>query len=78
MASQQPYKQAKGARPTRGVWGKVPRFFFSESLSFIILFEKNDPILSKIHLRNHNKKDKKLCSIVIEHTEMISEWSTQI
>ena len=35
-------------------------------------------ILSKIHLKNHNKKDKKLCSIVIEHIEMISEWSIKI
>ena len=42
--------------------------------NFDFFFEKNDPISSKIHLRNHNKKDKKLCSIVIEHIEMISEW----
>jgi len=79
MASQQPCKQAKVARSTRessGVWGEAPRFFFP--LSFIIFFEKNDLILNKIHLRNHNKKDKKLCLIVIEHKEMISEWSIQI
>ena len=43
----------------------------------IFFLKKNDPISSKIHLRNHNKKDKKLCSIVIEHIEMISEWCIQ-
>jgi len=41
---------------------------------FDCFFEKNDPISSKIHLRNHNKKDKKLCSIGIEHIEMISAF----
>jgi len=75
MASQQPCKQAKGTRPTRGVWGEAPQFFL---FIFCYLFEKNDPILINIHLRNHNKKDKKLCSTVIEHIEMISEWSIQI
>ena len=42
--------------------------------NFDFFFEKNDPISSKIHLRNHNKKDKKLCSIGIEHIEMISAF----
>jgi len=55
----------------QGGEGRVTMIFFD------FLFEKNDPISSKIHLRNHNKKDKKLCSIVIEHIEIVSEWCTQ-
>jgi len=60
-----------------GGCGAKPHVFFSP-FSFFVIFEKNDPILSKIHLRNHNKKETKLCSIAIEHIEIISEWSIQI
>jgi len=70
-------QRGKRHQAYQGGVGRSPTNFFFP-LFIIIFFGKNDSILSKRPSINHDKKEKKLCTTVIEHIEMISEWSIEI
>jgi len=72
----QPATLQKGKR-LQAYQGRSPTILFP-LIFYYYFFETNYSIFSETHLRNHNEKVKKLCSIVTEDTEMISEWSIQI